>query len=387
MKFSFDLSTFDDLQSSEDSSVTSLESRSWFGNQSVPSLNEDDSDSEVSLNGSTDDSIDSLEHYMSYHAPDDSENYNDESIGGESLDLPSVHKILCDGLIILGYTAKQQAGLHVKTKFRYFRSGYGLYPLTVQKVLRDVSMKYPDVSPSKMLNTCFLTYNWIKSNDTEPVLAGRHKICEKTVRKRCKAFAALIASLYDDIIKLDGFHGEILSVSLDGVHYPTTEFSNDPDAKYYDHKSHSSGVKYEIGVAIRSPRIVWTNGPFPASYHDISVFRGGKADKSPSQWSQKSLYHQLPDGMKCVADSGYGGEPEKIVVKKAEHLPALQNFIKHALSRHEWVNKRTKDFHIMSCRFRHGKSTEKKMDLHQTVFRAIIVTVQLEFEEYPPFDV
>jgi hypothetical protein len=91
--------------------------------------------------------------------------------------------------------------------------------------------------------------------------------------------------------------------------------------------------------------------------------------------------------MKCVADSGYGGEPEKIVVKKAEHSPALQNFIKRALSRHEWVNKRTKDFRIMSCRFRHGKSTEKKMDLHQTVFRAIIVTVQLEFEEYPPFDV
>ena len=168
---------------------------------------------------------------MSYHAPDNSENYVDESICGKDLDLPSVHEILCNGLIILGYNAKRQAKLQLKTKFRYFRSGYGLYLLTMQKVLRNVSMKHPDISPSKMLTTCFLTYNWIKSNDTEPILAGRHKICEKTVRKRCKTFAALIASLYDGTIKLDGFHGDILALTLDGVHYPTTEFSNDPDTK------------------------------------------------------------------------------------------------------------------------------------------------------------
>ena len=97
-------------------------------------------------------------------------------------------------------------------------------------------------------------------------------------------------------------------------------------------------------MAIRSSRIVWTNGPFLASYHDISVFCGGKADKSPSQWSQKSLYHQLPDGIKCVADSSYGLRLENCC-KESRAFASSPKF----------------------CRV-HGKSTEMKMNLNQTVF-------------------
>lgn len=77
------------------------------------------------------------------------------------------------------------------------------------------------------------------------------------------------------------------------------------------------GLKYEFSLAIHEPRVTSVIGPKVPSMHDIvTVFRGGKKEQNKSDWDHSALYFQLKDNEKCVADSGYAGEPEKIVMTK-----------------------------------------------------------------------
>lgn len=55
--------------------------------------------------------------------------------------------------------------------------------------------------------------------------------------------------------------GDIISV--DGVHCRIQEVRKDPGAKWYDHKTNSAGVAYEVAFGIRSGRIVWLEARFP----------------------------------------------------------------------------------------------------------------------------
>ena len=81
----------------------------------------------------------------------------------------------------------------------------------------------------------------------------------------------MIASLREKKIKFnpeDFDDDNIYLLTVDGVHFTIREQQKDPGPKWYDHKSHSAGVRYEMCVAIRSSSIVWINGPFPGKIID-----------------------------------------------------------------------------------------------------------------------
>ena len=107
---------------------------------------------------------------------------------------------------------------------------------------------------------------------------------------------------------------------------------------YYDFKSHSSGLKYEFAMSIRRPAIIWKRGPYPASVHDITIYRGGKSDENKEDWEQNSLYFRtggaLPGGGgKGVGDSGYNGVPEKIIITKDGQSKQLKEFLARVKNR------------------------------------------------------
>ena len=60
------------------------------------------------------------------------------------------------------------------------------------------------------------------------------------------------------------------SVTLDG-----TDMSCEIrfDKRFFSHKFNGGGVKYEIGVCIKTGHIVWINGPFRCGMPDITVAR------------------------------------------------------------------------------------------------------------------
>ena len=141
--------------------------------------------------------------------------------------------------------------------------------------------------------------------------------------------------------------------------------------KYYSHKFKQAGLNYEIAISIFESKLVWVNGPFKASEHDIAVFRkhGGLKDK-------------IPAGKMGIGDKGYRGERGILSTPNSHDPVELRKFKSRAWSRHETFNGRLKNFKCLDHRFRHG------IHKHQIVFEAVCVIVQYQMENGSPlFDV
>ena len=136
-------------------------------------------------------------------------------------------------------------------------------------------------------------------------------------------------------------------------------------------------------MAVRSPRIVWMRGPFPASVSDITIFRGGTAEQDEEDWDKSSLYFAtkaLGNGAKGLADDGYKGEPDALLTWKEGQSKELREFQMRGKNREESLYSRFKSWNILENRFRHGHGTEERMELHGHVMSAIAVITQYDFE-------
>jgi DDE superfamily endonuclease len=213
-----------------------------------------------------------------------------------------------------------------------------------------------------------ITINWLKLYDTEHVLAGRWKLDESTIRNHVKKHLDAIQSLKETKVVWGGFEDEeIFIISVDGVHCRIQEVHTHPGAEWYSHKSNSAGVTYELGIAIRSNRLVWLSGPFPASQHDVTTFRSVEDPDA-------SLKSKIPDGKRAIGDSGYKGEPSKIAITHQGDSAAVKCFKARVKSRHETFNARLKSFNVLDTAFRHG------FDQHKRAFESVCICVQYDIE-------
>lgn len=122
--------------------------------------------------------------------------------------------------------------------------------------------------------------------------------------------------------------------------------------------------------------------------HDITLFRGGTTEQDVSDRDHTALYFQVKDGEKFVADSGYAGEPDKIVMTRDEQTPEFKEFLARCKNRGETFHWRLKAFNILGGRFRHGTSVENRMELHRMAVDVVVGVIQYDYENgHPPFDV
>ena len=300
----------------------------------------------------------------------------------------TVSDILHVGLTYVGFDAGRQSTVCLNENKERFREHYGVPPEAVVPMFNDLRDKFPDLQYKKAL----MTLHWLKAYPTERQLSGTWGYGDlKLIRETCKDYARKMASLKEKKIVFGGFdEDETFVFGVDGVHFQTQEFRLTPSSKWFDFKSNSSGLKYEFAMAIRRPAIVWMRGPFPASTHDITIFRGGKENKK-EKWSRNSLYfamQELGEGKMGIGDSGYGGESEKIATTNYFFSKEFKEFLARVKNREESLHIRLKAYNILENRFRHGKSTEDKMELHGVVVTAITVITQYDFENgRPPFEV
>jgi len=147
--------------------------------------------------------------------------------------------------------------------------------------------------------------------------------------------------------------------------------------------------KYEFCLAIGEPKVAWVNVPFlPGIEQDITAFQGGTVEDGKKKWNRSSLYFKLPKGKRVIADGGLLGEPSKILVKSPDHPKEMRDYIGRVLARQESFHTRLKNFNILGQRFRHGASTQHKMDLHKMAVESVAVIIQYDYENgHPPFDV
>ena len=180
-----------------------------------------------------------------------------------------------------------------------------------------------------------------------------------------------------------GFGEEVFIISVDGVHCRIYEpRANNPGPAHYSHKFNAAGVSYELGVAIYSSRLVWVAGPFVASKHDLTIFRGGRAEEEPKD--PNALIFMIPEGKKAIGDSAYAavsGVGAKMAVSNPNDSLAVRRFKNRARARHETINGRIKSFQVLDIPYRHRQLH------HASVFEAVCVAVQYDMENgHPLFD-
>jgi hypothetical protein len=272
--------------------------------------------------------------------------------------------ILSLGLTLVGFSAFRQQVSYAKN-IRRFRAFYGVSPRALKALYADLFNLIPDIDATVF----FTTINWLKLYDTEHVLSGRWGLNEETIRLRIRDYVARIQDLKEIKVQWGEFdNDEVFIISVDGVHCRIQEVRKDPGAKWYSHKFHAAAVGYELGIAIRSNRLVWIKGPFPASNHDVTVFRSPDAPEN-------GLKSMIPDGKRAVGDSGYRGEPAKIAVTRdGDSGEVKASFKARIKSRHETFNGRIKSFKILDHAFRHG------FEQHQRVFESVCICVQYDIE-------
>jgi hypothetical protein len=297
----------------------------------------------------------------------------------------TVDDILFYGLCHVGFGEERQRVVN-ETSVNRFKAHYGPEPRTVKDLMSDLCCEFPDTTFKELL----MGLNWLKLYDVESVLAGRWNFDESVCRDKCRETTRRIQSFREKIVVFDPSMfrpEEIHIISVDCVNFITQEFRLDPHTKWFDHKSHSAGLKYEFAISVWQSRCVWINGPYPAGLcHDKALFCGAKSMDDPSEtWNRDSLLFQIPDGKKAIADSAYEGLPEKVTVKRPGHTANVFRFLDRAQNRQESYHCRLENYSILYHRFRHGKSTEDKMNLHKMAVDAVAVIVQYDMKYHPLF--
>jgi hypothetical protein len=144
------------------------------------------------------------------------------------------------------------------------------------------------------LSNLYITFHLICSNPLEGTygkevdLAGRFDCCEKTVGQKTVEYTKLFQTFKDLKVRFGGFDGRIYQFSCDGQNYNTNEFRMSPSSKWYNHKSHSSGVKYLYACHLWENRLVYMEGPIPCGVNDISMYKGGDKDRDKG-----ALYYKV----------------------------------------------------------------------------------------------
>jgi hypothetical protein len=151
-------------------------------------------------------------------------------------------------------------------------------------------------------------------------------------------------------------------VSLDGTDFAINEpspFSR----KWFSHKFRGAGLRYEVGLNIRTGDIVWAFGGFPCGeYPDLVLAR------------QKYTYSIRLDEM-TLADDTYKDGDYFIYPSRYPATVVQQKLI---MARHETVNARLKQFGVLNQCFRHC------IDKHRICFHAVVNITQLTIEHGNP---
>lgn len=183
-------------------------------------------------------------------------------------------------------------------------------------------------------------------------------------------FIEKIASLKDQLIVLDnrfeGFGGTTQCLlALDAFDCMVLE----PwpfDTKWYSVKFNGPGVKYELGVCIKTGRIVWLNVPFPAGKQDSKI-------------CIETLLTLLADDEGVEVDGGYVGH-DKFKAPLAASSRRDRKMKSVVRGRLENVNGRIKVFNVLTFPFRHLNPRTEMMNKHKMCTEAVVVVTELKFE-------
>ena len=146
--------------------------------------------------------------------------------------------VLLAGLVYAGFNEKRQQRVNLERNIMRFKAFFGVPPTTVAALLNDLR----DDNPNIIYKECLMTMNWLYCYETLPVLVGRWGYCENSIGTKVIKYAKMVQKLCKKKIRFKFKNDVDYPASLDTVNFLVQEFRLDPSAKYFDHKSHSSGL-------------------------------------------------------------------------------------------------------------------------------------------------
>ena len=286
-------------------------------------------------------------------------------------------EMLEKGLDLAGFKNRSRSG--VLAQARRFKAFYGSNPVVLADMWEDLQTTEHDEIRMKLteahISHFFMTHHFLYCYPVEEAISAIFGYCEKTCREWCWEFTSKFAQLKTEKIQWpeEWCHPNnpgvpIFLYTVDGVHFRSQEPKHPTLSKnraYYSHKGNGPGLTYQLALDIWRSRIVQMQGPYPASTHDITIFRNG-------------LKQQTPFGKRGIGDNGYRGEREILSLPNSHDHPELRKFKSRARARQESLNTRIQNFNILKDRFRHN------IKKHKIVFEAVCVIVQYQFDNGSP---
>lgn len=282
------------------------------------------------------------------------------------------------GLAMLGFHLKYQEKV-CAAKLEAFVNNFGSHPLVLEQIWKDMLETDIDearIDPKKDKPEHFLVgMYFIRVYPTKTEFYTAFKISSKTCALWANKMVLKVQALLPSKIYWPKEWGANSNtpkflISVDGVHFwikePLAE-ANPKNKVYYSHKDNRAGLAYEIALSIWSNQIVWVSKPYPASVHDITIFR-------------ENLKQKLPKGSVAIADQGYRGEKDcKTSIPNSLDTPEVKELKGRAKARQESVNSRIKVFQSLKEMFRHDIET-----FHQSVVECVLTVTQYQMENGSP---
>ena len=264
--------------------------------------------------------------------------------------------VLREGLELFGFKPDR---LQEESKNRRFHEKYCAGPNVVAALWKDIGVDINGAS----LKHLFWTLHYYKSYPKEGDVRNLFSADPGTVRRWVRTFTTGLEALASQKIVLPLPDDRVYYLSIDRTDFRIEE----PiyfDHSWYSHKFKKAAVKYEVAMTMDG-MIAWINGPFRGSEHDLAIFHQGLMD-------------QIPEGWLVIADQGYRGEPHVLDIPNPSESDEVKDFNGMVLACQETVNKRFKDFAIISQVF--CNSNGDPIASHKPIFYAIAVVTQYKIE-------
>ena len=262
------------------------------------------------------------------------------------------------------------------SNWRHFKGFFGVSPGVCADAweILEKNMDIGKGTKRQFLWGCFI----LKVYATEEVMAKVLKVDEKTMRKWGWHFIKLLDAIdyfvvssfhlynfnfvcfvrlfnvtnlcfncqieYESRFEKDSGNCALMSIDCTDCRVNISRGRAVRKSRWFSYKSKKPALRYEVGLCIKTGEICWLHGPFPAgAYNDITIFRS-------------ALKQHLDDYELVECDDGYQGEdPIKCLIPKFCDMfddDNMQEARYRVRSRHENVNKRLKQFHILDGVFR-----------------------------------
>lgn len=280
-------------------------------------------------------------------------------------------QMLDAGLYMVGETAWERHNKSVAPRLDDFKAHFGSHPLVYAKLWNDMK----DIDGERKLGYFIICLYWLKSYDTEKMLASRFHLDEETIRSWCWYYGDCIAEMQATVIKLPALQEDVaFPIAVDGVHCRIYEpkHPKDPYDKSYSSKKFGkkAAFAYEVAVSLTDQTISWIRGPYEAgSYTDTVMFKEGGLK-----------YWLLSNNKQAFADAIYTGEAVSTPCGKYD-CKELNQYKRRGRAKTETLNSRFKSFGVLKQCFRHKIQRKKK---HESVFMAVAVIVAYQLVNGSP---